>query len=185
MTFYTGFDSYESFAACAKFLDLEEEMSVLSHRSKGDSERARAVGGGRRTALSLTERFFMTLIRLRRGIDEAMLADLYFVSQSTVSRVLHQMINYLYLRLGSIPIWPTVDSVKKHMPQAFTDLYPSTLLVMDATEVKCEVASSLPLQTQLYSAYKSHTSRSLNCEFMWSASFSGSRSFGFCLGLYR
>ena len=157
MTFYTGFDSYESFAVCAKFLDLEEETSVLSHRSKGDSERARAVGGGRRTALSLTEWFFMTLVRLRRGIDEAMLADLYFVSLSTVSRVLHHMINYLYLRLGSIPIWPTVDSVKKHMPQAFTDLYPNTLLVMDATEVKCEVASSLPLQTQLYSAYKSHT----------------------------
>ena len=58
MTFYTGFDSYGSFAACAKFLDLEEETSVLSHRSKGDSERARAVGGGRRSALSLTERFF-------------------------------------------------------------------------------------------------------------------------------
>ena len=53
MTLYTGFDSYESFAACAKFLDLEEETSVLSHRSKGDSERARVVGGGRRTALSL------------------------------------------------------------------------------------------------------------------------------------
>ena len=159
MNFYAMLSTYASFMAVATFLNVESDSksAVVSHRSKAEADRSRASGGGQHKALSLLEQIFMTVVRLRRCIDEAMLADLYYLKQPTNSRMLNQMTTYLYLRLGFIPIWPSAESVQENLPQSFKDLYPSTLLVIDVTEVKCEVSSSLPLQSQLYGSYKRHT----------------------------
>eukprot|EP00117_Sycon_ciliatum_P028388 scpid50189/ scgid22824/ len=56
-----------------------------------------------------------------------------------------------------IPIWPRPSQVSERLPDVFKDLYPTTFLIIDATELKCEVTSSLPAQSQLYSSYKTHT----------------------------
>ena len=74
-----------------------------------------------------------------------------------MSRIFKAMVNYMYLRLGMLPIWPAPDHVKANLPPTFAELYPSTVMVIDATELRCEVASSLPAQSQLFSQYKSHT----------------------------
>ena len=103
------------------------------------------------------EKFFLTMVRLRRGLEFRLLGDLYLVDAATISRIVHTMINYLYLRLGMVPIWPTPEQVSKRLPDVFKELYPTTFAVIDATEIKCEAPSSLPAQSQVYSAYKSHT----------------------------
>lgn len=157
LQYYTGFPTRASFEACANFLGLQDEGSVISGRSKEDADMKRARGGGRKSLLSLREKFFLTLVRLRRGCDLRMLADMYFLDVATVSRIIQHMINYLYLRLGLLPIWPTPSQVAENLPSIFKELYPSTFAVIDATEIKVEVASSLPAQSQLYSNYKSHT----------------------------
>ena len=43
------------------------------------------------------------------------------------------------------------------MPAAFKRTCLTTFAIIDATELKCEVSSSLSLQSQHYSGYKSHT----------------------------
>ena len=43
------------------------------------------------------------------------------------------------------------------MPQAFKDLYPTTRVIIDCTELYVQTPSSLLLQSQLYSSYKSNT----------------------------
>ena len=43
------------------------------------------------------------------------------------------------------------------MPQVFKDLYPSTRVIIDCTEIKVQVPSSLLLQSQMYSSYRSGT----------------------------
>ena len=60
------------------------------------------------------------------------------------------------LRLGMIPIWPSWEDVKKSMPPAFQRRYPDTFIIIDATELPVEKPSTLALQSQLYSMYKSH-----------------------------
>ena len=45
------------------------------------------------------------------------------------------------------------------MPASFKNLYPSTFCVIDATELHCEIPSSLSLQLQHYSSYKGHTTK--------------------------
>ena len=157
LQYYTGFPCLASFDACIRFLGLDDDANVISSRSRDDAEMKRARGGGRKSKLTLREKFFLTMVRLRRGTDLRMLADLYFLDTGTVSRILHTMINFLYLRLGKVPIWPTRAQVAAKMPDVFQDLYSTTFAVIDATEIKVEVASSLPAQSQLYSSYKSHT----------------------------
>ena len=96
-------------------------------------------------------------MRLRLGRLEQELAYMFNVDAGTISRVFNKWINFLYMRLGMIPIRPEWADVEKTMPETFKTSYPDTLLIIDATELRCERPSSLSLQSQHYSSYKSHT----------------------------
>ena len=63
----------------------------------------------------------------------------------------------MYLWLGLLPIWPSSESIQSYMPVVFKETYPTTFCIVDATEIFCEMPVSLPLQSQCYSSYKSHT----------------------------
>ena len=43
------------------------------------------------------------------------------------------------------------------MPEDFRKAYPTTRVILDCTEVKCCMPSSLLLNSELFSAYKNHT----------------------------
>ena len=66
------------------------------------------------------------------------LAHRFGVSQSTVSRVTTTWINLLYLKLKKIPIWMKKECVRSTMPQQFKKQYPSTRIIIDATEIYVE-----------------------------------------------
>ena len=95
----------------------------------------------------------MTMMRLRLGRLEQDLAYQFGINVSTVSRTLSMWINFLYLRLSLLPIWPSWEDVKACMPESFREVYPNTFCtcIVDATEIKCETPSSLSLQSQHYS----------------------------------
>lgn len=60
----------------------------------------------------------------------------------------------LYLELARLPLWLPRTVIEKAMPRAFKK-HPTTRVIIDATEVKCEVASSFVTQSGTYSTYKS------------------------------
>lgn len=74
-----------------------------------------------------------------------------------ISRLLTTWINFIYLRLATIPFWPSPEAVEQNLLSSFKTHYSSTIIIVDCSELRCEVPSSLPLQLQLYSTYKSHT----------------------------
>ena len=141
-------------------LDPSDE-NILSQEAAATEESGRLVchGHGRRSKLSLEDQLLMTLMRLRLGRLEQDLAYEFGVHQTTVSRIFMKWINYMYLRLGDVPLWPTWSKVESSMPSVFKNAYPTTFCIIDATELHCEVPSSLSLQSQHYSAYKSHTTK--------------------------
>ena len=85
-----------------------------------------------------------------------MIADLVRLTQPTISRMTAKWISFLYLKLSSLPLWPTSEQAKASLPECFRTKYDKTFVIIDCTEIKCEVPSSQPLQSHLYSSYKSH-----------------------------
>lgn len=166
--FYTGFPNYETLIACFNFLNPGEDGENIVYvntvdremKSCGPNSRSQEYSGnkhGRRRKLSMLNEFFMVLVRMRLGLFELDLAHRFDVHVSTVNRICTSWINFMYLKFGYLNIWPDRDAIDKAMPQSFKDKYPKTRVIIDATEIKCQMPSSLILHSETYSSYKSHT----------------------------
>ena len=66
-------------------------------------------------------------------------------------------INYLYLTVGSLKVWPHRDIILANTPAEFERKYPTNIIIIDATELKVQVSSALQKHIETYSTYKSHT----------------------------
>ena len=169
--FYTGLPSAKVFYDLLDFVSPDRKRSNLIYHATAQSWRSThpcdsepgsaawresaTVGPGRPGILSQVDKFFLTLVRLRLGLKEKDLADRFRISPSSVSRIFISWINFCYLRLGSLPIWPDRATIKSTMPAVFKEQYPNTTAILDATEIKVSIPSSLLLQSQTYSSYKS------------------------------
>lgn len=99
----------------------------------------------------------MVMCRLRQGFPEDHLAQLFNVSASTVSRIIITWVNFMFFKFGQINIWPSRKVIDTTMPEAFKGMYKSTRVIIDCTEVRCQMPSSLQLNGELFSSYKNHT----------------------------
>lgn len=153
MRFYTGLPSYAVFKIILKFMNPGEQgenVKILPTGLQTDSSNA-----GRPRSLSVENDFFLFLVRLRLGLFEKDLADSFCISIATVSRICITWTSYAFLHLTQLPIWMSREQIEEEMPAAFKQKYPSTRIILDATEIKCESASSLALQSATFSTYKS------------------------------
>lgn len=62
----------------------------------------------------------------------------------------------MYLKSGQVCIWPSKEVIQKTMPADFKEKFLSTRIIIDCTEVFCEMPSSLLLNSELFSSYKNH-----------------------------
>ena len=113
--------------------------------------------GGRSRALSPCNSFLVTIIRLRTKFSIKHFSFLFQVADSTVSNIFTTWINFIFLRLGSVSIWPSKDQVLQSMPNSMRQKLTNCSCIIDCVEFKVEVPSSLYLHKMLYSDYKSHT----------------------------
>ncbi|XP_032422437.1 uncharacterized protein LOC116722314 [Xiphophorus hellerii] len=107
--------------------------------------------------LPLIDELFMFLCRVAAGLQEKTLSTIFEVSLSTVSRTILTWTSYLYLVLGSLSLWMTREQVQRTMPDKFKQYCPHVRAIIDCTEIRCETASSLTLQSETFSNYKNHT----------------------------
>ena len=156
--FYTGIQDYKTFKI---FLDsfMPAAKNLVYYGSKTCAERlviVDVVKHGPKRCLTPEQEFFLALVRLRLGLMEVDLATRAGVSQSQISRVFITWVDFLYSRLRSYPIWPTRESVDFTMPTAFKELYPTTRVIIDCSELFIETPSSFRSQSAAYSSYKHH-----------------------------
>ena len=111
---------------------------------------------GPRPKLDAIEQLFLFLTWLRLGLTLKYTGWLFGITKSTASRYIITWANFMYFKLGCIPIWPTKQQVRNSMPQCFKDTYPKTRVVIDCTELFCQRPSSLTIQSSLFSFYKHH-----------------------------
>ena len=103
------------------------------------------------------EEFFGVLVRLRLGLLEQDLADRFNLSTSTVSRIFSTWINFLFVKLQEIPLWPPREVVRSRMPKVFCELYTMTRVVLDATEIRVEKPALPDVQRMTFSTCKNHS----------------------------
>ena len=72
---------------------------------------------GRPRNLGPIDQYFAVMCRLRQGLPEEHLAHLFKVSLSTVSQVFITWVNFMYLKLGQINIWPSRTAIDKTMSE--------------------------------------------------------------------
>ena len=63
----------------------------------------------------------------------------------------------MHVKLVHINIWLTRRDVNKTRSEEFKQKYSSTRVIIDCTEVRCQMPSSLHLNGELFSNYKHHT----------------------------
>ena len=154
--FYTGFATLSALMVCFNFLG--ESVNKLHYwaSTSGAVEAQTKSSKGRKRILPPLEEFFLVLVCLRLGLLEQDLAYRFRISQSTVSRIFSTWINLLYLQFKQIPIWPPKELVQSNMPRAFKIKYPSTRVIIDATEIYIEKPNIPELQQLTFSSYKNH-----------------------------
>ena len=160
VTFYTGFPSYVTLMAF--FQCIEPTASTMTRYSQHrrlvtNSTMYSRIFAPEKYALPIVTQFLLVLRKLRVGNLDKELADIHGISTSTTSRIVLSWVNYLYVILGSMPLWPSRQTVNAHMPDVFKDKYAATRVILDCTEIHVQRPSSLRLNTEFYSHYKSTT----------------------------
>ena len=151
---YTSIPSLEILNSIFEFLDagtIGENIILYNNQNvKGGC-------AGRPRTLSPLESFLLTLVRLRRNFDIYHLAYLFSISEGTVTNTVITWINLMYIRFGSVCIWPTRSQVDQIMPKSLKEKFPTVRCIIDCVEFKVSVPSSLFVHKMMYSDYKSHT----------------------------
>ena len=116
------------------------------HEGKQRSQRSRA--------LSVEDELLMTLVELRHDFPESDLAARFGISQPTVSRIFSAWIRCMYHAFREIDIWPSRSLVDTFMLDSFRQKYPSTRVIIDATEFHIEKPANPDVQASTWSNYK-------------------------------
>lgn len=173
--FYTGFPNYQALIAFWNFVKpcSESLLSWNQARSKVNGDLADTAfpylqgqkkEKQRKREIEPIDQLWMFLTRVRLGLFERDLAHRFNVSVSTVSDVVVTWANYLYILLGSLPVWPSKEKIKQHLPESFKGRYENVRGILDCTELKCELPKDYQKHSEMYSDYKSHdTFKGLVC----------------------
>ena len=135
--YYTGFDDYDHFMLMFSILGPNTQCIGLND-----------------CGLSAVNQFFLTMIKLRQGKDDYEVSFLLGVSKAVVSNVFTTWINFMYCQLKELDIWPSRESVSANMPGHFKELFPTTRVILDATEVPIQKPKNANVQSSTFSTYE-------------------------------
>lgn len=153
---YTRCPSKEVFHACWEAVQPSASMQVYWSEAQEKGLSVDSTSPSPEHRLQLIDEFFLYCCHVAAGMKEKALADVFQVDVSTVCSIVISWANYLYLLLGSLPIWMSRQQVMSTMPRRFRQHSPDVRVIIDCAEVRCQSPSSLALQEEDFSSYK-HT----------------------------
>ena len=151
--FYTGLPSYNILQCLYRY--LEPLLPYLRYRPNNLEQPTRQLLNRQRLLQPIDE-LFLILVRLRLNLLEKDLGHRFQCSVSTVSRICTAWLPFLSSQLYPLITWPSRELINLHMPTQFKDLYPTTRVIIDCTELFIETPSSLNIQSSTWSSYKHH-----------------------------
>ena len=116
--FYTSFESYDHFRYVLHCLG--PNAYELDYKSR---------------ALDTEDEFFLFMVKLRRNSEDEELSYQFGISRQVVGKVFNTWLNFLFFQLQETVKFLPRDVIDAHMPKDFKAKYPSTRVILDATEV--------------------------------------------------
>jgi hypothetical protein len=106
-------------------------------------------------AMTKEEKVVLYLFKLRHNNTFSCIAILYGIHEDTVSLFFNQVLDAHYEKGSKFVWWLPRSLIDATMPNVFKLHHPSTRVIIDASEVRCEQPSDVEAQVFLYSSYKS------------------------------
>lgn len=104
--------------------------------------------------LSPEDELFLAMIKLRLAKDNEELGYLFGISKSVASKNFKTWLNFMYFQLKELDIWLPKQVVEETMPADFRSKYPTTRVILDATEIPIQKPKNLQHQSATWSSYK-------------------------------
>ena len=137
--FFTGLPSYSVFTV------------LLTHLSPSVSKE-KSLGSG----LTLADEMLIVLMKISRGSTNKLIAFLFDVDESKVTKIFHRWIDIMFQSLQPLVMWPDKEMLVANMPSCFKPRYAKVVCIIDCTEVFIQRPTSLTARGQTYSNYKNH-----------------------------
>lgn len=155
IAFYTGFPNFKTLMLCYDLIKESAQNISYGSYDREHFDCPAILQPGRPRALTNFQEFILVLMRLRLGLFEKDLAHRFRIAESTVSIIFRTWVRFLGLELQELIFVPPRDVLQEHMPTLFKEFYPSTVLILDCTEVQMERPSALDNQSSCCnSSYK-------------------------------
>ena len=135
--YLTGFDSYEHFQLLMAILG--PACYELKYKSK---------------ELDAENELFLTLIKLRHGRDDYGIGLDFGVGRQVVSRIVKTWVNFMFYELSELDFWPDKEVIDQHFPTKFKKMFPTTRVILDATEIPIQRPQNCNGQRVTFSTYK-------------------------------
>ncbi|XP_014678536.1 PREDICTED: uncharacterized protein LOC106818335 [Priapulus caudatus] len=111
---------------------------------------------GPKRKLSIKDEMLMTLMKLRLGLGNDFLGDIFLVSPALCSQVLNTWIKFLAYELKPLIYWPAKEVVLRTLPDAYKTFAPKLRCIIDCTEMFIDRPRDMEMQGHTYSDYKRH-----------------------------
>ncbi|XP_028425061.1 uncharacterized protein LOC114549098 [Perca flavescens] len=143
MRFYTRFPServfrifWESIAPSASQLLYWNKAQRISEGSSDPASPSPP------STLPLIDEFLIYCMQVAVGVKEQVIADMFRIRLTAVSRVTITWANYLFFVLGTLPLWPSREKVKAAMPGIFKKCCPDVRVVLECAEIPAAAAAA-------------------------------------------
>lgn len=98
-------------------------------------------------------RLLLTLMKLKLGLSFGTLSCIFLTTSKTVSTIFYQTLDTLLINTSNWIYWPSKEVVKSMLPTSFAS-YPNCRVIIDCTEIKCEMPPTVEERVLMYSQYK-------------------------------
>ncbi|XP_069695877.1 uncharacterized protein [Periplaneta americana] len=98
--------------------------------------------------------FLLTVMKLRTNKSDVELGLAFGISKNIVGQIFNVWTNFMYSQFKELNIWLDKKTVLSHVPPAFREKYPTTRVIIDATEVSIMKPKNPTAQQATFSNYK-------------------------------
>jgi len=104
--------------------------------------------------LSAEDEFLLLVIKLRQCKEDLELSFMFGIGTTAVAKTFRTWLSFLYFHFREMDLWLPRNLVDQFMPSDVRELYPSTRVIIDGTEIPIAKPSNPIDQSASFSTYK-------------------------------